>query len=67
MSAYTYIIQILVLKHKIVCIIDNILGCKRIHDLHFAYNILNAYNFITKLCRQQRKAIQNFEDPYTKI
>jgi hypothetical protein len=38
--------------------------CTLVCNLHTAFNLLYAYEYAIKLCRQQMKAIQNYENGY---
>jgi hypothetical protein len=38
--------------------------CTPVRDLHVAFNLPYVYDYVTKLCRQQAKVIQNHENEH---
>jgi formate dehydrogenase maturation protein FdhE len=49
-------------QNKVLCTIGNFPRRTRICDLHMAFKLLDIYDYITKLCRQQAEVIQNHEN-----
>jgi hypothetical protein len=50
------------LQHKVLCTIGNFPRCTPVRDLHTAFKLSHAYDYVTKLCRQHTEVIQNNEN-----
>jgi hypothetical protein len=50
------------LQNKVLCTNGNFTRHTLVRELHRAFNILYIYHYITKLCKQQAKVIQNHEN-----
>jgi hypothetical protein len=50
------------LQNKIFLTIENFSRPTSVRDLHMAFKLPYIYDYITKLCRQQAKVIQNHEN-----
>jgi hypothetical protein len=46
--------------------IRNFTWCTPVRDFHTAFNLPYAYDYITKLCRQQEEVIQNHENEHVR-
>jgi hypothetical protein len=57
--ADAYLLKLQHLQDKVLRITGNFLRRTPIHELNVAFNIQYVYDFITQLCKQQAKAIQN--------
>jgi hypothetical protein len=61
--AETYLLK-LQCPQKVFCTIENFSRYTPVCDLHVAFNLPHVYDYITKLCRQQAKVIQNHENEH---
>jgi hypothetical protein len=62
LAADTYLLKLQSMQNKVLCNIGKFLKYTPIRDLRTAFNLPYAYNYITKLCRQQVEIIQNHEN-----
>jgi hypothetical protein len=58
-AADTHLLKLLRQQNKVLCTIGNFPRHTPVHELRKAFNIQYIYDYITKLCRQQAKIIQN--------
>jgi hypothetical protein len=54
------------MQNKVLRTIGNIPRCTPVRDLHINFNLPYAYDYVTKLCRQQAEVIQNHENEYVR-
>jgi hypothetical protein len=66
LAADTYLLKMQCLKNKVLRTIGNFSRCTWVHDLHTAFNLPYACNYITKLCRQQAEVVQNHENEHVR-
>jgi hypothetical protein len=64
LAADTYLLKLQCLQKKVFCTTENFPRCTPVCDLHMAFNLPYVYDYITKLCRQQVKVIQNHENEH---
>jgi hypothetical protein len=64
LAADTYLLKLQRLQNKVLLTIGNFPRRTPIRDLHAALNLPDVYDYITKLCRQQAKVIQNQENEH---
>jgi hypothetical protein len=67
LAADTYLLKLQHLQNKVHRTIGNFPRCTSIRDLHTAFNLAYVYDYITKLCRQQAKVIQNHENEHVHV
>jgi hypothetical protein len=60
--AETYLLKLQRLQNKILYTIGNLPRCSLVRDMHVAFQIPYAYDYITKLCRRQVEIIHNYEN-----
>jgi hypothetical protein len=65
-AADTYLLKLQRLQNKVLRITGNFPRCIPVHDLHTAFNLPYVYDYITKLCRQQVKVIENHENEHVR-
>jgi hypothetical protein len=58
----THLLKLQRLQNKVLRTIVNFPRCTPVREMHKAFNIPYIYDYITKLCRQQAKVIQNHEN-----
>jgi hypothetical protein len=61
-AANTHLLQLQRLQNKVLHTTGNFARHTPVQELHKAFNIPYIYDYITKLCRQQAKGIQNHEN-----
>jgi hypothetical protein len=61
-AADTHLLKLQRLQNKVLHTIGNFPRRTLVRELHMAINIPYIYYYITKLCRQQAKLIQNHEN-----
>jgi hypothetical protein len=66
LAADTCLLQLQHLQNNVLRIIGNFSSCTPIRDLHTAFKLLNIYDYITKLSRQQAEVIQNYETEHVR-
>jgi hypothetical protein len=64
--ADTHLLKLQRLQNKVLRTIGNSPRCTLIRDLHMAFNLLYACEYITELCRQQAKVVQIHEDEHVR-
>jgi hypothetical protein len=62
-AADTYLLKLQRLQNKVLRTIGNFPRLTAVRELRVAFKIPYVYDFITKLCRQQAKVIQNHVNP----
>jgi len=60
-AASTHVLNLLRLKNKVLRTTGNLPERTSNPDLHVAFKIPYVYKFITKLCMQEAKVIQNHD------
>jgi hypothetical protein len=61
-TAEIYLLKLQRLQNKVLRTIGNLPKCTLVRDMNVAFQILYAYDYITKLCRTQAESIYNHED-----
>jgi hypothetical protein len=61
-AAETYLLKLQCLQNKVLRTIDSFSRRTSVRDMHVAFQIPYAYDYITKSCRQQAEVIQNHEN-----
>jgi hypothetical protein len=61
-AADIHLIKLKRLQNKVLRTIANYPRSTSVRDLHLAFQIPFVYDHITKLCRQQAEAIQNYDN-----
>jgi hypothetical protein len=64
LAADTYLLKLQRLKDEVLRTTGNFSKCTQARDFHTAFNLPYAYDYKTKLCRQQPKVIQNHENEH---
>jgi hypothetical protein len=64
LAADTYVLKLQRMQNNILCTNGNFPTCTAVRDLHTAFNLPYAYDYKTKLCRQQAEVIQNHENEH---
>jgi hypothetical protein len=67
LAADIYILKLQRLQNKVLRTIGNFLRCTPVRDSHTDFNLLHAYDYIIKLCRQQAEVIQNHKNDIENI
>jgi hypothetical protein len=65
-AADTHLMKLQRLQNKILCTIDKFPRNTPIRHMHISHQIPYVYDFITKLCKQQAKAIQHHENVHVR-
>jgi hypothetical protein len=60
----TYLLKLQRLMNKVLRTIENVPSCTPVRDMHTAFNLAYAYDYITKLCRKQAEVIRNHENQH---
>jgi hypothetical protein len=60
--AECHLLKLQRLQNKVLRAIGNFLKRTSVRDMHKAFHIPYAYDYITKSCRQQAEVIQNLEN-----
>jgi hypothetical protein len=60
--AESHLLKLQRLQNRVLRTIGNFPGRTSVHDMHEAFRIPCAYDYITKSCRQQAEVIQNHEN-----
>jgi hypothetical protein len=63
-AADAYLLKLQRQQNKVHRTIGNFPRCTSVRDLHTAFNLLYVYDYITLLCRQQAKVVQNHENEH---
>jgi hypothetical protein len=50
------------LQKKVLRTVSKFPKCSPVREIHMAFQVSYVYDYITKLCRQQAEAIQNYEN-----
>jgi hypothetical protein len=61
-AADTQLLTLQHLQNKVLCTTGKFSKRTPVRELHMAFRVPYIYNYITKLCRQQAKVIQNHEN-----
>jgi hypothetical protein len=61
-AAKTHLLKLQRLQNKVLRTIGNFPRHTPVRELHKAFNIQYIYDYITKLCRQQTRVIQNYKN-----
>jgi hypothetical protein len=61
-AADTHLMKLQRLQNKVLRTIGNYPRRTPVRDLHFSFQIPYVYDYITKLCRQEAKVIQNHDN-----
>jgi hypothetical protein len=61
-AAETYLLKLQRLQNKVLRTIGNLPRRTQVRDMHVAFQIPYAYDYITKLCRRQAEIIHNHEN-----
>jgi hypothetical protein len=61
-AADTHLLNLQCLQNKVFRTTGNFPSRTPVHEMHTAFKIPYAYDYITKLCRQQAEVIQNDEN-----
>jgi hypothetical protein len=61
-AADTHLLKLQCVQNKVLCITGKFPMCTLVHKLHISFQVLCIYDYITKLCRQQAKVVQNHEN-----
>jgi hypothetical protein len=64
LAADTCLLKLQCLQNKVLRTIGNFPSCTLVRDLHTAFKLQYAYDYITKLCRQQAEVMQNHENEH---
>jgi hypothetical protein len=64
LAADTYVLKLQRLQNKVLCTIGNFPTYTSVRDLYTGFNLLYAYDYITKLCRRQAEVIQNHDNEH---
>jgi hypothetical protein len=59
-------LKLQLLQNKVPRTIGNFPRCTPVRDLHTAFNLPYAYDYTTKLCRQQAEVIQNHKNEHVR-
>jgi hypothetical protein len=62
----TYLLKLQRMQNKFLRNTGNFPRCTPVRDLHTAFNLPYAYDYITKLCRQQAEVIQNHKNEHVR-
>jgi hypothetical protein len=54
------------MQNKVLCITVNFPRRTTVLDLHMAFSLPHAYDYSTKLCRQQAEVTQNHENEHVR-
>jgi hypothetical protein len=60
-AADSHLVKLQRLQNKVLRTIGNLSWRTPVRDLHVAFKIPYVFDYITKLCRQQAKVIQNYD------
>jgi hypothetical protein len=60
--AETYLLKLQHLQNKVLHTIGSFARRTMVRDMHMAFQIPYVYDYVTKSCRQEAKAIQNHEN-----
>jgi hypothetical protein len=60
----TNLLKFLHLKNKVFRTTVNFPRCTPVRNLHTSFNLPYAYDYISKLCRQQGEVTQNYENEH---
>jgi hypothetical protein len=61
-SFITHLLKLQRLQNKVLRTIGKLQRRTPVRDLHMAFQIPYVYDYVTKICRQQAKVIQNHEN-----
>jgi hypothetical protein len=63
-AADTYVLKLQRLQNKFLRTTGNFPRCTPVRDLHTTFSLPYVYDYITKLCKQQREVRQNHENEH---
>jgi hypothetical protein len=61
-AAETHLLKLQRLQNKVLCTIGNLPRCTLVRDMHVAFQIPYAHDYMTKLYRRQAETILNHEN-----
>jgi hypothetical protein len=64
--ADTYLLKLQRIQNNVLRTTRNFPRCTPVRDFHTAFKLPYAYDYITKLCRQQAEVIQNHENEHVR-
>jgi hypothetical protein len=66
LGADTYLLKLQRIQNKVRRTMGDFPRSPSVRDLYAAFNLPYVYDYITKLCRQQAKVIQNHENEHAR-